>query len=128
MILIDTHILIWLALAPNKLSANAQQAITQTGLLLLADISLWEVAMLVQKRRVQIGTDSESFLKLMIQAYNVQIRSITPQIAKTAVTLPNSINKDPADRLIVATALAKNIPLVTADQNLQATNLITIVW
>ncbi len=131
MILVDTHVLIWDALAPQRLSAHAVQALTQaneTDGLLICDITLWEIAMLVQKGRVQVGTDCQSFITLILQANNCQVRPITPQIAALAVQLPQTVNLDPADRLIVATAVAEQVPLVTADQNLRASNLIATIW
>jgi PIN domain nuclease of toxin-antitoxin system len=82
MILVDTHILIWDALAPQRLSVTAAQALAEANRqdgILICDISLWEIAMLVQKKRVQVGTDCQSFINLLLQANNCQVRPITPQ-------------------------------------------------
>lgn len=128
MALLDTHALIWLALDPKQLSSQAEQAITQATGLFIASISLWEIAMLVQKGRIQIDTTCDSFLNLALQAYDVQTLLITPQIATLSAQLPKEVNKDPADRLIVATAVIENIPLITADRNLRMADIVTIIW
>ncbi len=131
MILLDTHILIWDALVPERLSPKAKRTIAQANQadgMLIADITLWEIAMLIQKRRVQIDTDCQSFIQLLLQANRIEVRSISPKIAALSVQLPRSINKDPADRLIVATALVENVSLVTADRNLQSAIQISTIW
>ena len=67
MIVVDTHALIWDALAPERLSATAQQALVEANAgngLLICDISLWEIAMLVEKGRVQVDADCQSFINL----------------------------------------------------------------
>ncbi|MCE7982364.1 MAG: type II toxin-antitoxin system VapC family toxin [Caldilinea sp. CFX5] len=131
MILLDTHVIIWDALTPNRLSIPAQQAIAhangQAGML-IADISLWEIAMLIQKGRIQINTDCQSFITLLLQANKLRVVPISPLIATWAVQLPGLVNKDPADRLIVATALAEKAVLVTADLNLQSSGAVTTLW
>jgi len=131
MILLDTHILIWDALVPERLSTKAKQAIAQanqTDGMLIADITLWEIAMLIQKRQVQIDTDCQSFIQLLLQANRIDVRSISPKIAALSVQLSNSINKDPADRLIVATAVVENVSLVTADRDLRSATQIATIW
>lgn len=84
--------------------------------------------MLVQKERIQIDTTCESFINLALQAYDVQTLPITPQIATLSTRLPEAVNKDPADRLIVATAVVENIPLITADRNLRMADVVTTIW
>lgn len=131
MILLDTHVLIWDALAPDRLSRRARQAIVaanQGDGIVVCDISLWEMAMLVQKGRVQVNADCQTFISLVLQANKTIVQPITPQIAALAVQFGDEINRDPADRLIAATALAEDIPLVTADQNLHAAKMISTLW
>jgi PIN domain nuclease of toxin-antitoxin system len=101
---------------------------THADAILLADISLWEIAMLVQKGRIQVNADIKSFLELALQAFAIKVRPITPQIAALAVRFSSSVNQDPADRIIMATAAIENVPLVTADHNLQTANIVPTIW
>jgi len=131
MIVLDTHVMLWDALAPERLSVRAKEAIAQANQqdgMLVCDISLWEIAMLVQKGRVQVATDCLAFINLLLQANKIQVRTISPQIAVLSTQLPALINQDPADRLIVATAVIENAPLVTADRNLQNAKQIATIW
>lgn len=130
-ILLDTHVLIWLTMEKHRLSQPALQAIgraTQSGELVIADITLWETAMLIEKGRIQINTDCESFLQLALDAYDVQVRPITPKIATQSVQLPRAVNKDPSDRIIVATAIVEQLSLITADGNLQQYKPLKVIW
>jgi PIN domain nuclease of toxin-antitoxin system len=113
------------------ITSVARQALAKANQedgLLVCDISLWEIAMLLQKGRVQVDLDCQSFINLVLQANKTTVQPITPRIATLAVELADSVSKDPADRLIAATALAERVPLLTADRNLQATALIATVW
>jgi PIN domain nuclease of toxin-antitoxin system len=130
-IVLDTHVLIWDALTPKQLSAAARQAIAQADQqnnLIIADISLWEIAMLIEKKRVQIELGTQAFLNLILQAHKAIVQPITAAIATLAIDFPAEISKDPADRLIAATTLTKNATLITADKNLQNASLIPTLW
>ncbi len=131
MIVLDTHIVIWDALNPGKLSSNARDAIARAGKdegIIICDISIWEIAMLINKKRLQLEVGCKEFLDLLFEANNYNIQEITPEIAELACSLPESINKDPADRLIAATSIIEGIPLVTADKNLRQANELTTIW
>ena len=104
MIILDTHVIIWDALAPDRLSMPARRTIAQANQedgIIICDISLWEIAMLLEKGRVQVEVDCQTFINLLLQANKTIVRAITPQIATIAVQFPVEINKDPAGRLII---------------------------
>ncbi|MCB0107339.1 MAG: PIN domain-containing protein, partial [Caldilineaceae bacterium] len=82
----------------------------------------------IQKGRIQVSTDIQSFLNLVLQANNIQLIPISTEIATQSVQLPTTVNSDPADRLIVATAIVKKATLVTADHNLRSTSQIPTIW
>ena len=131
MITVDTHVIIWDALKPELLSKKAKDAIqiaNQTDGIIFCEISLWEIAMLMQKNRIEIDTSYLEFINLVKASNNYLFKGITPEIADLATKLPEDINQDPADRIICATAIIKNAILVTADKNLRASKAIRTIW
>lgn len=131
MIVLDTHVILWDALEPNKLSRKAKSSISHANAndgIVFCEISLWEIAMLIQKERVQIDSSYLHFVQLLHASNKYEFRGITPEIAKLSVQLPSEITNDPADRTIAATALINNIPLVTADKNMRNSKVISTVW
>lgn len=131
MIVLDTHVIIWDALQPERLSNLAQQAIAQanrTNGILICNISLWEIAMLMHKGRLKVDVDYRTFINLVLQANRYIIQPITPEIAEVATNLPEDVGRDPVDRLIVATTIVQNTSLVTADQYLQQARNISTLW
>ena len=128
MILLDTCAIIWDALEPKKLSALARDAIEtadQQQTLMIADISLWEIAMLINKSRVRIDVAAAEFIQLFLKSRNVRVQPISPTIAELAVGFGSQINADPADRIIAATAISQRAQLVTGDKNLLESKLVT---
>jgi len=131
MILLDTCALIFDALTPERLSPVALQAIDEgeeKGELACSDISLWEIAMLIAKGRLAPGTDTLTFLKLILAARRVRSLPILPEIAKISADEGLFRHHDPADRIIAATALYYRGRLVTCDERLQAVEGLVIVW
>ncbi|OGA33012.1 MAG: hypothetical protein A3F75_13560 [Betaproteobacteria bacterium RIFCSPLOWO2_12_FULL_64_23] len=130
MIVVDTHALVYDALAPARLSARARKAIelaAATRELACCDISLWEIAMLIARDRLDPGIDARQFLEDLIAARRLQVLPITPAIAVLSQSDAFS-HGDPADRLIAATALMHRAPLVTSDSRLRKIKEITTVW
>ena len=131
MIVLDTHVVIWDALTPNRLSAEAGQVIAQANQrdgVIISDISLWEIAMLIEKGQVQVDVGCQAFINLLLQANKTIVRALSAQIATLAVQFPDEITKDPADRLIAATTIVENASLITADRNLRSSSLIPTLW
>ncbi len=130
MIILDTCALIFDALFPEKLTATAKKAIIQAekkNMLFCSDISLWEIAMLIQKKRLHPGTDAETFMRLMLEARQIQIYPISLEIAVLSTTLGTD-HLDPADRIIAATAIQYKSDLVTCDKKLHGISILSIIW
>ena len=131
MITIDTHIIVWDALKPEALSPKAIKAIDQANKkdgIIISEISLWEIAMLMKKKRLIIEVSYLEFIDLIKSSNKYILKGISPEIADLAVQLPGEINPDPADRIICATSKVYNTPLVTADKNLLKSKTIKTIW
>jgi PIN domain nuclease of toxin-antitoxin system len=129
MILLDTHVLIWLASEPSKLSRKAREVIrrasAETGIAVSA-ITLWELAWLATHDRLKITGTPEAFVEQIVS--RTAIRPITAKIAVLANQLPTNYPGDPCDRLIGATALAEGIALITKDSKIRACKEIKTIW
>lgn len=129
MIFLDTHVLIWMASDPKRLSKKAREAIREarekTGVAIAA-MTLWELAWLAENGRIQVTGSVESFVRET--ASRVMVEPITPEIAAFAVQLPLGFPKDPADRLIAATAMVEGAPLVTADERIRGAKVVQTIW
>jgi PIN domain nuclease of toxin-antitoxin system len=113
-ILLDTHVVHWWSAEPQRVSAPARKALEGADELAVADISWFELAWLARNERILLNVPIRSWL----QGLAAQLRTFvaTPAIADTAVALPSSFPRDPADRLIYATAVEHDLPLVTKDR------------
>jgi len=131
MITLDTHVIIWDALKPELITQKAKRVIdnaNKTSGIIISEISLWEIAMLIKKKRVQIETSYIEFINLIKASNNYIFKGINPEIAELSTTLPREINLDPADRIICATSIITNTSLVTADKNLKKTKVVNTIW
>jgi PIN domain nuclease of toxin-antitoxin system len=130
MILLDTHIVVWLAFDEAQLSKNARAAINdarQSGEgLAISDISLLELATLASKRRIRLDISVESFLR-EVEARFV-ILPISGRACVRVLGLPAAYPKDPADRIIGATALVEGLPLLTADREIRRSRALRTIW
>lgn len=132
MIAIDTHVLVWLATgARQMISKKAMKRISEelaNGQIWVSTISAWEIAMLVERERLLLSIDVESWLQKVGEINAIRFQPVTNKIALESVRLPGEFHKDPADRMIVATARTMGLALVTADEKIQAYPHVNSVW
>ncbi len=132
MILLDTHVLIWWADGNHELlSADALAAIQAEipdGVLAVSSISAWEIAMLVARGRLALAMDVSAWLAAIEDIPAVRFIPVDQEIGVKSVELPGEFHKDPADRMIVATARKFGIAVVTADEKIRGYGQVRVVW
>lgn len=129
MILLDTHVVAWAADNPKRLSRDAASAIRRArrgGGLAVSAITVWELALLVSRGRVQVYGSVETSVRTLLE--DTTVIPITPEIAALATQFPDDYPRDPVDRLIGATARAEGMTLVTGDERIRRSPLLKTVW
>lgn len=129
-VLLDTHVVVWLAQDERKLSKLAAQVIARArksgGGLAISSFTLFELAQRVVRTRIQVDMSLNVFLRDIEMRFAVL--HLNAGIAERAVTFPETFPSDPMDRIIVATALVEGLPLVTADERIQASGVVETIW
>jgi PIN domain nuclease of toxin-antitoxin system len=129
-ILVDTHVVVWLALDQTQLSKNARAAIDDARRngdgLAISDITLLELATLASKGRIRLNISLESFLREIEARFT--ILPISGRACVRALGLPAAYPKDPADRIIAGTALVEGLSLLTADRAIRRSRALPTVW
>jgi PIN domain nuclease of toxin-antitoxin system len=129
--LLDTHVLLWLALDTKRLSRKARQLIKRSsarGGLSIASITLWEIAQLAAVGRIRVQGTAGDWLTELLARTGVTVLSLSPTVAELSTAFGPDFPRDPADRIIAATARAHAAPLVTADERILASPLVSTVW
>jgi PIN domain nuclease of toxin-antitoxin system len=130
-IVLDTHVLLWWVNGDAALSKRAKLAIkkAQGGAeILISSITAWEIAMLVERGKLVLSMDVSSWLATVKQIEALRFVPVDADIAIKSVVLPGSFHKDPADRMIVATARNLGWPLVTKDEKIRAYAHVKTIW
>ena len=131
MIVLDTHALVWWVTGDAELSANARTAIKKElngGEIIVSSISAWEIAMLVAREKLVLTVDVDAWLAAVAEIEVVRFVPVNNEIAVKSVSLPGKFHKDPADRMIVATARVLAVPLVTKDEKMRAYPHVKTIW
>jgi PIN domain nuclease of toxin-antitoxin system len=129
-ILVDTHVVVWLAFAQDRISRKARSAIDDARKnadgLAISDITLLELATLSSKGRIRLDISLESFLQEVESRFVVL--PISGRACARAMGFPASYPKDPADRIIGATALVEGLSLLTADREIRRSRAVQTIW
>jgi len=129
-LLLDTHIAVrWLS-EPNKLSRNQrrvlEQAINRSETVAISAMSLLETAVLMRERGTRVTISAQDLLRQLEASQAFQVLPLTFEIATEVAAIGDSL-RDPADRAIVATARVHRLDLVTSDQRIIGSKLVTVV-
>ena len=131
MIVLDTHAWIWFASKPEALSKKARKvldAAVKEKNVLISSISVWEVALLVKNKRLKLSMDVLDWIAKSENLPFIQFIPVSNSIAVKSVNLPPPLHQDPADRIIIATALSTGAPLVTKDKKIAAYSHVKTIW
>lgn len=130
MLLLDTHVWFWSLTEPFNLSKAALDLIqtTETDRRAIASISIWEFAMMVARGRIEVKMTAEQWLDYAITKTGLRVLELTPKVAIESCELPGDFHKDPADRIIVATARVNGATLVTKDKKILDYPYVKSMW
>lgn len=130
MILVDTHVVAWLAFEPKLISRAARAAIDAARVeaegLAISGITLYELAVLASKGRIRLDISAESFLQEVEARFAVL--PLNGRVCARATQLSAPYPRDPADRIIGATALTEGLALVTADREIRRSKAVRTIW
>ena len=130
MILLDTHVVIWLASGEPRVSTKAEAAIDEARqnqqALSISDFTMFELVMLFRKKRVSLNISLESFLFEVEQRF--VILPITRDVCVQTLAFPRKYPRDPADLIIGATAVVNGLTLVTADRAIRESGAVPTIW
>ena len=126
MIVLDTHVWIWLVSEPEKLSRPAADAIAAADRLGVSTISCWEIATKYRLGKLTLDRDCDLWVSQALSYGRLEPIDVTAEIAAAAGRL--EIHGDPADRIIAASAAAIGAVLVTKDAILRRESAIATLW
>ena len=131
MIVLDTHAWVWWVSSPNKISPSAKKIIDRSienNEIFISSISAWEIAILVDKDRLRLTLEVNDWIARSERLPFVTFIPIDNAIALKSVLLPGDFHSDPADRIIVATAITARAPLITKDERILNYPYVETIW
>jgi PIN domain nuclease of toxin-antitoxin system len=124
---LDTHAWLWWLSEPDQLGRAAIKRIQGSDRIGIAAVSCFEVAAAVAKGRVTLDRGTLEWLRQALSAPRVELLPLTPAVAVKA-TMLGRFHGDPADRVIVATAILESAVLVTKDQRIRKYEAVSTIW
>ena len=131
MIVLDTHVWIWWVSRSEELSSRVRKLlddIAEPEFAIVSSISVWEAALLHQRGRLRLSMPLDNWLSHSESLPFLRFVPVDNRIAARSVLLPEPLHRDPADRIIVATALQFGATLVTRDEKLRSYSAVDTVW
>lgn len=132
MIVLDTHALVWWVSEPKRVGVKARKLIDAAGAarttIAVSSISIWEITMLVAAGRLALTVEVNAWIAHVEALPLLSFVPVDNRIAARAVQLVNFAHRDPADRIIVSTALGLGATLLTADKQLRAYAPLSTAW
>jgi PIN domain nuclease of toxin-antitoxin system len=120
-LLLDTHVVLWLSAGTSSLKKRSSKIIEdhfRKRTLCVSPISAWEIGLLVSKGRLDLDEEPLAWFRGFISRFCVNVLEITPEIAISSSFLPGVFHGDPADRILVTTAISHSITVLTADREI----------
>lgn len=114
MVVLDTCTLLWWTLAPDKLSSEAARKIDSCDDVYISSISIWEIGIKIKRGKLVIPISLNRYIDCLKETGNLTIIPVDELIWLKNIDLDWD-RRDPADRTIVATAILRDLPLITAD-------------
>ena len=128
MIVLDTHAWIWWVSEPARLGKSARRVVDAATRVGVPAICCLELATLAARGRITLDRPPLDWIHEALAQARVELLSLTPAVAVRAAGLPASFPGDPADRLVVATALIETATLVTKDDRIRRSRIVETVW
>ncbi len=128
-VLLDTHVVLWWFGDRSRLAPDIRRVLEDrtTHKLHMSAISLWEIATLHELGRIELDRPLFEWLEESVAALGLRVETITPAVAAAVAALPSSFHRDPADRIIVATAKVSGFPVATQDRRIRESRLVSMV-
>lgn len=118
-ILLDTHVWIWAVETPEELGMNSRRLLENPDNdIFVSPVSTLEIARLVKAGRIELAHSLSSWVKRALANIDAETSPFTHEMAEMAYRIPEPFHKDPADRILAATAILENLHLMTADEKI----------
>lgn len=131
MIVLDTHAWVWFISNPELLSERAKRhvdAAVEEKAVMISSISVWEVALLIAKKRLILTLELNDWVAKSEMLPFFKFVPVDNSVAIKSVNLPQPLHSDPADRIIIATAISLGAPIVTKDEKILNYSQVQTIW
>ena len=131
MIVLDTHVWVWWLSESQSLPPKVQKLLTEAKArqaIFISSISVWEVAQLASRGRLKLTMDYADWIAQTESLSFINFVPVDNHIALRSVQLSPPLHQDPADRMIMATALTLGMPLITKDEKISRYPHLKTIW